>query len=90
MLPLPSRSITKKAGCTSPSSWTGKRSRFAYTKISPYKDKGPSPFDALPLRIGQDGTGTYKHRLPAQLDEFILTADVLTEADIAALKAYYR
>lgn len=48
------------------------------------------PFDALPLRIGQDGTGTYKHRLPAQLDEFILTADVLTEADIASLKAYYR
>ena len=47
-------------------------------------------FDALPLRIGQDGTGTYKHRLPAQLDEFILTADVLTEADIASLKAYYR
>ena len=47
-------------------------------------------FDALPLRIGQDGTGTYKHRLPAQLDEFILTADVLSEADIAALKAYYR
>lgn len=42
------------------------------------------------LNIGQDGTGTYKHRLPAQLDEFILTADVLTEADIAALKAYYR
>ena len=47
-------------------------------------------FDALPLRIGQDGTGTYKHRLPAQMDEFILTADVLSEADIAALKAYYR
>jgi len=47
-------------------------------------------FDALPLRIGQDGTGTYKHRLPAQLDEFILTADVLSEVDIAALKAYYR
>ena len=47
-------------------------------------------FDALPLRLGQDGTGTYKHRLPAQLDEFILTADVLTEADIAALKTYYR
>ncbi len=49
------------------------------------------PFDALlPLRIGQDGTGTYKHRLPAQLDEFLLTSDVLTEADIAALKEYYR
>lgn len=47
-------------------------------------------FDALPLRIGQDGTGTYKHRLPGQMDEFILTADVLSEADIAALKAYYR
>ena len=47
-------------------------------------------FDALPFRIGQDGTGTYKHRLPGQMDEFILTADVLSEADIAALKAYYR
>ena len=46
-------------------------------------------FDALPLRIGQDGLGTYGDHLAAQVDEFILTADVLTAADIAALKAYY-
>lgn len=25
----------------------------------------------------------------AQMDEFIMTADVLSEADVAALKAYY-
>ena len=46
-------------------------------------------FDALALRIGQDGMGTYGDHLAAQLDEFILTADVLNEADIAALKAFY-
>ena len=47
-------------------------------------------FDALPLRIGQDGTGTYSDKLAAQLDEIILTADILTAEDIAALKAHYR
>lgn len=47
-------------------------------------------FDALPLRIGQDGPGTYGDHLPAQLDELILTADVLSDADVAALKEYYR
>ena len=47
-------------------------------------------FDALDLNIGQDGTGHYSARLAAQLDEFILTADVLTETDVAALKAYYQ
>ena len=46
-------------------------------------------FDALPLRIGQDGTGTYSDHLAAQVDEFILTADILSDEDIAALKAYY-
>ena len=46
-------------------------------------------FDALPLRIGQDGLGTYGDHLAAQIDEFILTSDVLTAADIAALKEYY-
>ena len=46
-------------------------------------------FDALALRIGQDGLGIYGDHLAAQLDEFILTADVLNEADIAALKAFY-
>lgn len=46
-------------------------------------------FDALPLNIGQDGRGQYKFKLAAQLDEFLLTADVLSDEDIAALKAYY-
>lgn len=36
-----------------------------------------------------DGLGTYSNRLAAQLDEFILTADILSAEDIAALKAYY-
>ena len=46
-------------------------------------------FDSLNLNIGQDGTGTLEYKLPAHMDEFIMTADVLTEADVAALKAYY-
>ena len=46
-------------------------------------------FDALNLNIGQDGTGAYKYKLAAQLDEFIITADVLDEDDIAALKVHY-
>jgi len=48
------------------------------------------PFDALSLRIGQDGMGTYGDHLAAQLDEFILTADALSDKDIAALKDYYQ
>ena len=47
-------------------------------------------FDALPLRIGQDGLGTYGDHLAAQIDEFILTAGVLTADDVAALKEHYR
>lgn len=47
------------------------------------------PFDALDLNIGQDGTGRYGYSLPAQLDEFIITGDLLTEKDIAAMKKYY-
>ena len=47
-------------------------------------------FDALELNIGQDGKGTYKYRLPAQLDDFILTADVMDGAAVAALKVYYQ
>ena len=46
-------------------------------------------FDSLDLNIGQDGTGSLEYKLPAQMDEFIMTSDVLTEADVAALKAYY-
>ena len=47
-------------------------------------------FDSLNLNIGQDGTGTLEYKLPAQMDEFIMTSDVLTEADVAALKEYYK
>ena len=39
--------------------------------------------------LALDGTGTLEYKLPAQMDEFIMTSDVLTEADVAALKAYY-
>ena len=46
-------------------------------------------FDALDLNIGQDGTGHYNAKLAAQLDEMIITSDVLGEDDIAKLKAYY-
>ena len=46
-------------------------------------------FDSLAFNLGQDGTGKLTYKLPAQIDELILTADVLTEADIAALKAHY-
>ena len=46
-------------------------------------------FDSLDLNIGQDGTGLLEYKLPAQMDEFIMTADILSEADVAALKAYY-
>ena len=46
-------------------------------------------FDALDLNIGQDGTGQYNAKLSAQLDEMIITSDVLGDDDIAKLKAYY-
>jgi hypothetical protein len=46
-------------------------------------------FDALDLNIGQDGTGHYGAHLAAQLDEFIITSDALSDEDVAKLKAYY-
>lgn len=46
-------------------------------------------FDSKSLNIGQDGTGKLEYKLPAVMDEFIMTSDVLSEADVAALKAYY-
>lgn len=46
-------------------------------------------FDALDMNIGQDGTGHYNAKLAAQLDEMIITADALGDADIAKLKKYY-
>lgn len=46
-------------------------------------------FDDRSFNIGQDGTGTLSYKLPAQIDELIITRDVLTDADVAALKDYY-
>lgn len=46
-------------------------------------------FDSMVMNIGQDGTGKLEYKLPACMDEFIMTSDVLSEADVAALKAYY-
>ena len=46
-------------------------------------------FDSMNLNIGQDGTGELQYALPAQMDELIITADVLSEADVAALRAHY-
>ena len=46
-------------------------------------------FDSMPLNIGQDGTGKLEYSLPVIMDEFIMTSDVLSESDVAALKAYY-
>lgn len=47
-------------------------------------------FDESDLNIGQDCTGKYPYNLPAQLDEMIITADVLTEKDIESLKQFYK
>jgi len=47
-------------------------------------------FDSLDFNVGQDGTGKLAHKLPAQIDELIITADVLSDSDIAALAAHYK
>ena len=41
------------------------------------------------VNIGQDGTGNYALHLPAILDEFLIVDGILTEDDVAALKAHY-
>lgn len=46
-------------------------------------------FDSMSFNIGQDGTGNLGFKLPAQMDELIITADAMSDADVAALKAYY-
>jgi len=47
-------------------------------------------FDALKLNVGQDGNGNYEYKLPCQLDEMLITADVMDEKDINKLKEFYR
>ncbi|MBQ4354778.1 MAG: alkaline phosphatase family protein [Clostridia bacterium] len=51
--------------------------------------RGESFDTELPLCIGQDGTGEYKHHLSALLDEMVIVDRVLTDDDIAALKEFY-
>ena len=46
-------------------------------------------FDSLAFNIGQDGTGALAYKLPAQIDELIITTDVLDDDDIATLKDHY-
>ena len=46
-------------------------------------------FDSMNLNIGQDGTGVLQYSLPAEMDEFIMTSDVLSAEDVAALRTYY-
>ncbi len=41
------------------------------------------------LNIGQDGTGHINLSLTATLDEYLIVDGVLTDADVAALKAHY-
>ena len=41
------------------------------------------------VNIGQDGTGRYALHLPAALDECLIVDGLLSEEDIAALKAHY-
>lgn len=46
-------------------------------------------FDSLVFNIGQDGTGSLTYKLPAQIDELVITKDVLDEDDVEALRNYY-
>lgn len=46
-------------------------------------------FDSLDFNIGQDGTGSLAYKLPASMDELIITSDVLSDEDVAALRAHY-
>ena len=41
------------------------------------------------LCIGTDGTGAYKYKLPATVDEFMIFEGALDKADMAKLAAYY-
>ena len=74
-----------------------KRKVRIYYDFAFYGDEADIPselastsFDSLSMNIGQDGTGTLEYSLPAQMDEFIMTSDVLGVADVAALKEYYK
>lgn len=51
--------------------------------------KGASFDTDMPIRIGQDGTGTYKCPLALLIDDMVITNRALNNDDIAALKAHY-
>jgi hypothetical protein len=42
-----------------------------------------------PVRIGQDGTGKYQHRLSALIDEMVIVDHAVTDEEIAKLKKFY-
>ena len=44
---------------------------------------------ALDMNIGQDGTGKIDLHLAATLDEYLILDGILTDEDVAALKAHY-
>ena len=46
-------------------------------------------FDSLSFNIGQDGTGSLTYKLPARIDDLVITKDVLKEEDVEALRNYY-
>ena len=59
-------------------------------------DEAPIPnalasisFDSLNFNIGQDGTGSLSYKLPAWIDDLVITKDVLDDDDVKALKNYY-
>ena len=51
--------------------------------------KNASLNSPLELNIGQDGTGKIDLHLSAALDEYLIVDGVLTDGDVAALKAHY-
>ena len=59
------------------------------TMALPEEMKDLSFSTGMPVRIGQDGTGTYGAKLPAVLDEFLLLAGTITDSDVAKLKDFY-
>ena len=55
----------------------------------PEEYRGVSFDTDMPVRIGQDGTGTYGCPLATLIDELVITRRALTDEDVAALKKLY-
>ena len=64
---------------------------FEPLRTVPIKEefRGVSFDTDMPVRIGQDGTGTYVHHLSVLIDELDITDRALKDEDIAALKKFY-